>query len=89
MHYIRRKGWEISERHATPEALFLNRRAVLGAGAGALVAGVTPAFAATEADPSAHLYPAKRNEAFKLDRDLTPEKVNSAWTSAFSRVSMR
>ena len=29
MHVIRRKGWEIAENLATPEALFLDRRAAL------------------------------------------------------------
>ena len=83
MHYIRRKGWEVSENQATPEALFLNRRAAMGMGAGALVASLTPAMAATDPDPSAHLYPAKRNEAFKLDRDVTPERVNSQYNNFF------
>ncbi len=84
MHYIRRKGWEIPERQATPEALFLDRRAVLGAGAGSILAGALPALAATEGpDPSASLYPAKRNEAFKLDRDLTPEKTNLQYNNFY------
>ena len=29
MHVIRRRGWEIPEREATPEHIFLNRRALL------------------------------------------------------------
>ncbi len=37
MHVIRRRGWEIPERLATPEHLFVNRRAFLTAtGAAAL-----------------------------------------------------
>jgi sulfoxide reductase catalytic subunit YedY len=84
MHVIHRKGWEIPEREATPEALFLDRRAVLGAGAGSILAGALPALAATEGpDPSASLYPAKRNEAFKLDRDLTPEKTNLQYNNFY------
>ncbi len=86
MHYFRRKGWEISEREATPEALFLDRRSVLGAGAGALLSGLTPtiALAATEeADPSAALYPAKRNDAFTLDRELTAEKLNGQYNNFY------
>ena len=35
MHVIRRRGWEIPERLATPEHLFLNRRAFLAAGGAA------------------------------------------------------
>jgi sulfoxide reductase catalytic subunit YedY len=74
MNVIHRKGWEIPERDATPEDLFLNRRALLAGsaaiGAGAMLPGAAFAQAA---DPSAGLYPARRNEAYKIDRALTPE----------------
>ena len=77
MHVIRRKGWEIAERLATPEALFCDRRAFLaGLGvAGALAASGARARA-DDADPSAALYPARRDPAYVLDRDVTPEKDN-------------
>ena len=77
MHVVRRKGWKIPERLATPEALFLDRRGFLAglAAAGALATSATGARA-EDADRSASLYPATRNEAFKLDRDVTPEKYN-------------
>jgi methionine sulfoxide reductase catalytic subunit len=77
MYCLRRKGWEVPSSLATPEALFLDRRAFLarlGASA-ALVAGAGRARA-DDADPSLALYPAKRNPAFTLDRDVTPEKYN-------------
>ena len=46
MFIHRRRGWEIPEREVTPEAIALGRRAVLGASAGALLAGsATPAAA--------------------------------------------
>ena len=64
-----RRGWEMPEREATPEAVFFNRRTLLAGGAGlagAALAGGGPAFAA--GDPTADLYPAKRNEIYKLDR---------------------
>src|SRR4029453_16746289 len=35
MHVIRRRGWEIPERLATPEHLFVNRRGLLAASAAA------------------------------------------------------
>jgi len=38
MHVIRRRGWEIPEHHATPEHLFLDRRAFLAAGGAAAIA---------------------------------------------------
>jgi methionine sulfoxide reductase catalytic subunit len=77
MHVIQRKGWEIPASLATPEAAFLDRRSFLaGLGAaGALAIGQGNARA-DDADPSAALYPAQRNPAFTLDRDVTPEKFN-------------
>ncbi|WP_342361281.1 protein-methionine-sulfoxide reductase catalytic subunit MsrP [Terrarubrum flagellatum] len=83
MHFIRRRGWEIAEREATPEGVFLNRRQwVVGAGAigGALATG---AASAQEKDPSADLYPAKRNEKYVLDRDVTPEQINANYNNFY------
>jgi len=80
------KGWEIPENLATPEEVFLNRRAFI-AGAGSIAAaGALPdmAFAAEkEADPSADLYPAKRNPDYKITRELTPEKVNLTYNNFY------
>ncbi len=79
MYVIRRKGWEIPEREATPEALFFDRRTIVRAGAiaagAAMVARGSAAYA-DDADPSAGLYPAKRNEAYTLDRPVTPAKAS-------------
>ena len=58
----RRFGWEIPEHKVTPEAVFLNRRAVLSGLAGAAMTGLAgPALA--EGDPSQGLYPAPLNPA--------------------------
>ncbi len=77
MPVIRRKDWEIPERLATPEALFLDRRSVLaGLGAAAALAVSGRRALADDADLSAGLYPAKRDPAYTLDRDITPEKYN-------------
>jgi methionine sulfoxide reductase catalytic subunit len=77
MRYHRRHGWEIPASEATPESIFLDRRAfVAGVGAAAALAGLTRRAAADEPDPSASLYPAKRNDAYVLDRAVTPEKIN-------------
>jgi len=80
MHVIRRRGWEIPEHLATPEHLFLNRRAFLAA-TGASALALSPELALAQRvsdlpDPSANLYPAKHNEKFVLDRAITEEKVN-------------
>jgi len=37
MHIVHRRGWEIPESQATPEAIYLSRRALIG-GAAALAA---------------------------------------------------
>ena len=80
-----RKIWNARECEATPEGLFFNRRQALLGGAGAFGAGLLgtqPGFAQA-ADPSAGLYPAKRNEAFTLDRPLTPESVNGQYNNFY------
>jgi sulfoxide reductase catalytic subunit YedY len=66
----RRRGWEIPEREATPEAVFWNRRKF----AAALAAGpmlLASRFASAEDDPTVALYPAQRNLRYKLDRPIT------------------
>jgi len=86
-----KRGWEIPEAQATPEAAFLNRRDLVKAmGMGALaVAGsaalpVRAALAAdAEADPSAGLYPAKRNDKYTLDRPLTDEKLSTTYNNFY------
>jgi methionine sulfoxide reductase catalytic subunit len=85
MHVIRRRAWEIPERLATPEHLFLNRRAVL-TGTAALALAPTAALAQRVADlpdPTKDLYPVKRNETFTLDRPITEEKVNTNYNNFY------
>ncbi len=77
MRYHRRRGWEIPASETTPESIFLNRRAFVAGSAAALTAVALPRRArADSADPTAALYPAKRNPAYTLDRDVTPEAIN-------------
>ena len=88
MHVIHRRGWEIPERLATPEHLFLNRRGFLGAAAGAAALTMAPSLARAQRvsdipDPSADLYPAKRNEKYTLDRPITDEKVNGNYNNFY------
>jgi sulfoxide reductase catalytic subunit YedY len=85
MFIKRKRGWEIPERLATPEHLFFNRRQFLTAGAAigaaatlvacddkqAAQADAQASAVTAEADPSASLYPFKRNEAYTLDRGVT------------------
>jgi sulfoxide reductase catalytic subunit YedY len=85
MNIIRRRGWELPERLATPEHLFFSRRSFLAATGAALVApGLAAAQATADAsDPSAHLYPAKRNEKFVLDRPITDEAINTTYNNFY------
>ncbi len=88
MNVIRRRGWDIPERLATPEHLVISRRAVL---AGASTLALTPAIARAQrasdlptiADPTADLYPAKRSEIFKLDRPITDETINDHYNNFY------
>jgi sulfoxide reductase catalytic subunit YedY len=87
----RKRGWELPESAATPEAVFADRRRLvktLAAGpillAGAPLAGlIGNAHAATAADPSAGLYPVKRNDKFALDRPVTDEKLATTYNNFY------
>ncbi len=84
MHVIHRKGWEIPEREATPEHLFLNRRSLLKAGAALGAGTIAPGLSslAMAADnPTAGLYPAKASEVFK--GAFTPEDVGSRYNNFY------
>lgn len=81
-------NWKLLESAATPEDVFWNRRDVLktmGLGAATIGAaslgGLTGARA--ESDPTADLYPAKRNEAYKIDRPVTEEKLNLEYNNFY------
>jgi sulfoxide reductase catalytic subunit YedY len=90
----RKRGWEMRESEATPEAVFHDRRRVVAAmGFGALIAAAgTPgeaALAAGAADPSADLYPAKRNERYTLDRPITDEKLSTTYNNFYEYGSQK
>ncbi len=88
MSIKRKPGWAIKEAAATPEHVFAARRRLIKAVAagtiltpalaGALIWGRPPkvpvqaAHAEEAADPSAALYPVKRNERYTLDRPISP-----------------
>jgi len=93
MHVIRRRGWEIPERCATPEHLFFDRRAFLaatGAAALALTGGAAQAQRVADLpDPTASLYPVTRNEKYALDRPLTDEKINANYNNFYEFSSSK
>ena len=81
-----KRGWEIPESEVTSEAVFMDRRrfvAALGLGSGLLGAGLIGKAEAAGADPTADLYPAKRNVSYKLDRDITPEKFSGDYNNYY------
>jgi sulfoxide reductase catalytic subunit YedY len=87
-HIIHRPGWAVPETQATPEAAFFNRREIvktLGiAGVGLASAAAFRSGSARAADdPTADLYPASRNEAYEIDRELTPEDINSRYNNFY------
>ena len=89
MNVIRRRGWQIPDRFATPEHLAFSRRTVLTGAASTLALAPYAANAqrltdvANLPDPSADLYPAKRNEKYALDRPITDEKVNGSYNNFY------
>jgi methionine sulfoxide reductase catalytic subunit len=83
MQYHRRRGWELPESMATPEALVLSRRSIMALGAGVALTGMArPALAAGEAETNA-LHPYPRNEAYKIERPVTPEAANAAYNNFY------
>jgi sulfoxide reductase catalytic subunit YedY len=89
MHVIHRRDWDIPQRLATPEHLVFSRRSFLAGGASALALAPGGALAqrvedlSKLPDPTAKLYPAKRNEAYKLDRQITDEKINDNYNNFY------
>src|SRR5215471_2196549 len=89
-----KRSWELPERIATPEALVMNRRnlfksAGVIAAAGALASCGRNQTASTQPavpegpDPNPGLYPAKRNAAFVVDRDITPEPIVTSYNNYY------
>ncbi|PWB65217.1 MAG: protein-methionine-sulfoxide reductase catalytic subunit MsrP [Bradyrhizobiaceae bacterium] len=88
MHITRRRGWELPEALATPEAVFLSRRALLAGAAGIAALAAVPGRGLAQRvadlpDPTRDLYPVRRNEAFTLDRPVTDEAINNAYNNFY------
>ena len=90
-----KKRWEISENEATDEAVYLNRRqwlkaagfSGLGLMASGLATGLATGLAGGLLNP-AHAapitgFPAARNKAYALDRDITPETDATTYTNFY------
>jgi methionine sulfoxide reductase catalytic subunit len=91
MHIVRRRGWEIAERLATPEALALRRRGLLAgalalsagsvAASSALAAGDAPAAAPPAAGPLGATGP--RNDKYPPGRPITEEKYATTYNNYY------
>jgi sulfoxide reductase catalytic subunit YedY len=91
-----RRSWEIPDRIALPEALFMNRRGLLktagvlalaGAAAGCGQPTTTQNTAGPQIaegpDPNIARYPAKRNDVYKIDRDITQELYVTSYNNYY------
>lgn len=91
-----RRGWELPESAATPEAIYQDRRRLIKtlaagpiiAGAGPFLLGCDEAGAAADKakasdDPSAGLYPVQRNPRYMLDRPLTDERFATSYNNFY------
>jgi sulfoxide reductase catalytic subunit YedY len=79
-------GWELPESAATPESIYLSRRTLTKAiAAGPLIAAGAslPAWAATDDDPTADLYPVPRNERYTVTRALTREEKATTYNNFY------
>ena len=89
MNVIRRRGWDIPDRLVTPEHLAFSRRSLLAGGVSALALAPYAVHAQRLSDldklpdPTADLYPAKRNEKYALDRPVTDEKINGNYNNFY------
>ena len=90
-----KRGWELPESAATPEASYWSRRRVMGvagasslllaAGAGSRLLAAGPALAAKNdgPDPTLDLYPAAPNLRYRLDRPLTKPDVATSYNNFY------
>ena len=78
----RGRDWEINQREVTDEALFLNRRSFIKSiTAGAILAPSMVGFGSSanakkkkmEIDPTASLYPVRRNDRYTVKRAISDE----------------
>lgn len=80
----RRRGWELGENQATPESRYLNRRALVSAmGLGAAALAWPTLASSQDKDPSAKLYPARRNDKYGVPTPMTDEKRATTYNNFY------
>lgn len=97
MLFKKKRSWELPESAATPEHVFRNRRHLLaGLGIGGAILAAPAVFGLTGSRRSsssaltispnttgAAFYPARRNDAFALDRRLTEERYATGYNNFY------
>jgi sulfoxide reductase catalytic subunit YedY len=84
-----KRGWELPESAATPEAVFHDRRRLIaGLAAGPILAAAAPLLGSRVAlaagdDPSVGLYPVAQNPRYTLDRPLTAEELATSYNNFY------
>jgi sulfoxide reductase catalytic subunit YedY len=79
----RRKGWELPDREATSESLYLNRRTLVKAMGLGGIALASPGIALAQDDPSAGKYPAPRNDKYGAPTPITAEKLATTYNNYY------
>lgn len=79
----RRRGWEIPEREATPESVFLERRRLLAGLGGALAAGALGIAGTARAGEIDARLPAAPNVRLSAPETLTPEAVATSYNNFY------
>ncbi len=80
----RKRDWELGEKEATPESLYLRRRSLVkGMGLGAASLALPAIAAAQDKDPSAALYPARRNDRYGVPTPMTGEKLATTYNNFY------
>jgi len=79
----RNKGWELPDRDATPESLYLNRRNLVKAMGLGGIALAAPGAALAQDDPSAGKYPARRQDKFGNPAPVTAEKLATTYNNYY------
>ena len=80
----RRHGWELGENQATPEGVYLQRRSLVTAmGLGVASLALLGIASAQDKDPSAALYPAKRNDKYGVPTPMTAEKLATTYNNFY------
>jgi sulfoxide reductase catalytic subunit YedY len=84
----RKRGWDLPDSAATPEHIYLNRRAFMAGTAGLAAAVAFPGAAHaqwehTADDPTAELYPVERNPAYQVSRELTDRDLVATYNNFY------